>query len=391
MGTTTQRALRPLLLASMTALACTDEYVQTTALPAATRPPQAVVLLITPKAIPDFEQPAAGVAAILQRYAPLTTRAAETIIIFAVGNSEHVLMYRGTEHWNDAIEWARYTEGLPVSDRVLDYRDVDRIVKEFKAQGQAAGLTLKVYDQVDQGVEFALEFWKLDRHPECFSLEWESFDIRGAMKADPYPYASAPEGVGDGKNCGRFLIEQTAAYMRDLGFDGVLYANQLGTRGHWLPDNGPGHSSAEENAIRDFLTYSRQTFADRELMWQDSYNNVAVERATWSFPTDAYNRFDYLIASGFAVVTFTGRYKDNLDSKLALPNRPRVLATIDYVDPWYLYKTMHEFREESEWLERIAIERRYIVDGVFLFANDDTGALIPSPLISSFADRFFAD
>jgi len=312
-------------------------------------------------------------------------------VVFAVGNSEHILMYRGTDHWDEALEWAHYTQGISVTDRVLDYADVDRIVKEFKTQAQAAGITLKVYDQIDQGVEFALNFWKLDRHPECFATEWESFDIRGVMTADPYPYASSPGGVAAGKNCGRFLVDQTAAYLADLGFDGVLYSNQLGTRGHWLPDNGPGYSADEENAIRDFLTYSQQTFGSRELMWQDSYNEAAVEHKTWSFPVDSYDQFDYLIASGFAVVTWTERYRENLDSKLRLANRPPVLATIDYVDPWYTYRTIDVFREESEWLERIAIERRYLVDGVFFFASDANGQLIPAPVISSFASRFFAN
>jgi hypothetical protein len=57
--------------------------------------PQTVTLFATPKIIPDFSSPEAGVNRFLDHYLPLIQRASETIVIFAVGNSEHILTYRG--------------------------------------------------------------------------------------------------------------------------------------------------------------------------------------------------------------------------------------------------------------------------------------------------------
>jgi len=180
--------------------------------------------------------------------------------------------------------------------------------------------------------------------------------------------------------------------MSDLGFDGILYGNQLGTRGRWLAGNGPGYSVEEAAGIDAFLDYSRRVFAGKDLMWFDSYNDVQVEHETFSFPTDGYRYFDYLIASGFCVMTKTktDQYVDDLRSKLQIKSRPRILATLDYVDPWYTYNSMTDYAGCSAQLEITAIDFRYEIDGIMFFANDETGALVPRPLVESFAARFFA-
>ena len=226
-------------------------------------------------------------------------------------------------------------------------------------------------------------------HPECFSLEWESYDIRGRLKADSLAYASTPNGIAEGMLCGNFLAQQVGRYVADLGCDEILYGNQLGTRGKWLPADGPGWSEEEAAAIREFFTQSGAALGSRELMWFDSYNNVQIERRTWSIPSDAYSNFDYLIAAGFCAVTYPGRYLDDLDSKVRLRGRTRVLATLDYVDPWYTYNSMTQFPDESEMLERIAVNRRGDIDGVVFFANDERGRPIPKARVASFAVRFF--
>lgn len=354
------------------------------------RPPQTVVLFATPKFISDFANPEPDVERFLDHYAPLTTRASNTVVVFAVGNSDHILHYRGGLFWNDKAEWARITSGVPVSGRALDYHQIDRIVRAFKNRAEVLGIAIKVFDQIDSGIEFTLlNDFKLRRHPECGVNQWHSYDIRVPMKADTLRYASAPAGIVAGTLCGDFLVDQVGHYVRDLGFDGILYGNQLGTRGRWLPGNGPGYSDAEAAQIRDFLAYSQEVLGEKELMWFDSYNTVEIERATFSFPSDGYQYFDFMIASGFCAVTSTGRYIDNLKSKLRIPNRPRVLATLDYVDPWYDYKSMVDFADKSEWLEWVAIAQRRSVDGVVLFANDHEGVLVPRALIESFARRFF--
>ena len=310
-------------------------------------------------------------------------------MIFSVGNSDNILNYRGTDFWQDTVEWARLTDGIVVSNRVLDYRLIDGIVRAFKSRATAAGIKLKVYDQIDSGNEFTItNNFKFVRHSECMNNKWLSYDVGVPMRADNSVYASAPNGIAGGKLCGEFLVDQASQYLRDLGFDGILYDNQLGTRGRWLPGNGPGYSAKESAAILAFLEYSQRVFGDKEVMWFDSYNNVQVERETFSFPADGYQYFDYLIASGFCVITNPQRYLDNLRSKLQLRDRTRVLATLDYVDPWYTYNSMTAYPAESAGLERIAIAYRYDIDRIVFFANDDKGALVPRKLIESFATRF---
>jgi hypothetical protein len=309
-----------------------------------------------------------------------------------VGNSDHILHYPGRGGWGTNVDWARTTDFKIVSERFLSYTQIQGIIGSFRRSAAAAGIKVKVYDQIDSGGEFTpANNFKYVSHPECTDNEWFMYDIRGRLHADSRAYATAPNGVTEGTLCGEFLADQTSAYMHDLGFDGILFGNQLGTRGRWDPADGVGYSAAEADAIRDFLAYTRRVFLGKDLMWFDSYNNVQVERETFSFPAEGYRYFDYLIASGFCVITDSDRYRDNLESKLQIRDRPRILATLDYVDPWYTYNSMTDFPEESSRLEAIAVEHRFEVDGVMFFANDEVGGLVPVRLIDSFAARFFDD
>lgn len=353
--------------------------------------PQTLVLFATPKMISDFNRPEADVDAFFENYGPLTSQAYETIVVFGVGNSQHILQYRGRDYWSDAVEWARHTGfRQPVSNRSMDYFQIDEIVRAMRRRAASAGIVLKVFDQIDQGREFAYTDWKDHRHPECLDPAYEdAFDIRQRLRADDSRYASAPNGIQAGTLCGEFLADQVTHYVHDLGFDGILYGNQLGTRGHWVAEFGPGYSVEEANAIRSFLAYSRQVLGNKELMWFDSYNNVDVELNTWSFPRDGYRFFEYLIAAGFCVITDTAKYIDNLESKLLLPDPTRILASLDYVDPWYEYNSMIEFPDESARLEEVAVRYRNRIDGIVFFANDEDGGLVPRGRIASFARRFF--
>jgi len=114
-----------------------------------------------------------------------------------------------------------------------------------------------------------------------------------------------------------------------------------------------------------------------------------VERDTWTSPSDGYRSFDYLIASGFCVITPTEQYRDDLESKLQLTAGPRILATLDYVDPWYSYNSMTAFPNKSARLEDIALASRDRIDGIVFFANDRYGAPVPRRVIESFAERFY--
>lgn len=355
--------------------------------------PQSVVLLVTPKMFPDFAAPEAAVAQFFDHYKPLTSRATTTIVIFAVGNSDHILNYRGGGYWNDNVDWARTTNFVPMSEQILDYHEIEGIVRAFKHRAALAGISLKIFDQIDSGGEFTItNSFKYALHPECTANKWGMFDVREPLQPDRALYASAPHGIAEGTLCGEFLANQVSLYIRDLGFDGILYGNQLGTRGRWFAGDGPGYSAEEAAAIDAFLEYSHHVLEGRELMWFDSYNNVEVERETFSFPDDGYRHFDYVIASGFCVMMRTrdDQYLDNLRSKLQIRSRPRILATLDYVDPWYPYRSMTDYHGCSRQLEITAVDHRYEIDGVMFFANDADGALVPRNLVESFAERFFA-
>lgn len=351
--------------------------------------PQSVVLFSTPKIIRNFDSPAADARAFLEHYAPLTSRAQETILVFAVGNSEHVLTYKGRDRWADSVEWARFTGVDEVDKRKLRYHHIDGIVRAFRAVADSLGIRLKVFDQVDGGAEFVREYFKLNTHPECFPPPFDSFDIRAKMKADTVRYATAPNGAVEGTECGKFLVDQMGAYVTDLGFDGMMYGNQLGTRGRWQPDAGPGYSAAEANAILNFFAYSKQVLGAREIIWFDSYNDTRVERNTYSVPPEAYRQMDYVLAAGFCVITFRERYVDNLRSKMLLRGSTKVLATLDYVDPWYTYNSKDDFPQCSRYLEDYAVHFRHRLDGVVFFANDQAGNPAPRDRIAAFAERYF--
>jgi len=358
-----------------------------------------IVLFCTPKFIRDFDNPDASIAAFFDHYAPLIEgRHREAILIFAVGNSDHILGYQGKAYWDEPVEWARYINNdleHPFSEATLTYTQLHAIVLKFKAEAARRGIPFKIYDQIDQAYEFCRTDFKLGRHPECMRPEkpwgaYAGYEIMNTMNADPSVYATAPQGIAQGKNCGDFLVEQTDAYVNDLEFDGILYGNQLGTRGHWFPEGGPGFSEEEAAAILHFFQYSKEQLGDKELMWFDSYNNLQIERDRYSVPAEAYQYFDYLMASGFCAVTDSDRYVDNLNSKVTLRPTVRVLATLDYVDPWYDYNSKDAFPEESQYLEAVAIENFARIDGVVMFGNDELGAFIPQELFMDFAEAFVA-
>jgi hypothetical protein len=208
------------------------------------------------------------------------------------------------------------------------------------------------------------------------------------LDSDEHVYATAPGGIPQGKNSGDFLVEQVAAYVHDLEFDGILYGNQLGTRGHWHPEGGPGFSEQESAAISHFFQYSQEQLGDKELMWFDSYNNLQIEHDRYSVPAQAYQYMDYIMVSGFCVITTPERYQDNLSSKISLRGVTKLLATLDYVDPWYDYDSQDDFPQESAQLEQVAIDNYYLIDGLVMFGNDELGNLIPQDTITAFTSKF---
>lgn len=354
--------------------------------------PQSVVLLITPKLFPDFAKPEAAILSFFTHYAPLTSQSAETIVVFAVGNSDHILNYRGRAYWKDTVEWARTTDGKIVSNRTLDYEQIDGIVRALRNSPAFVGRTLKVFEHIDSGSEFTpSNIFKYVVHPECTSNEWGMYDVRARLQRDTFRYATAASGVPEGMLCGEFLINQATIFVHDLNVDGIMFDNQLGTRGRWTPSNGPGYSPFEADGIDRFLSYANRSLAPKTIMWFDSYNNTQIERDIFSFPAGGYRYFDYIIMSGFCVVLRSNsQYEENIQSKMLLGGGAHILASLDYVDPWYTYNSMNDYAACSQDLESFAITHKYDVDGIMFFAHDEMGRLVPRPRIEAFATHFFS-
>ena len=190
--------------------------------------PQSIVLLVTPKMIRDFNRPEADVNEFFRHYNPLTSKAAETVVIFAVGNSDHIRGYRGIGYWNDSIEWARTTDFIPISDATLDYNQLDRIVKAFRAAAAQLKIELKVFDHIDSGSEFTLRNdFKYVRHPECTANKWGMYDIRGSLEPDDLAYATAPQGIEKGTTVATFSLSRAQRMSTILASTGSCSITSL--------------------------------------------------------------------------------------------------------------------------------------------------------------------
>lgn len=356
-----------------------------------------LTLIVTPKLIRNFANPRPDIRAFFAHYrAALPFRRFR--VVFAVGNSDHILSYPGRHAWGTPVPWARYTEDslhphrrgqqlprVPVSNAPLTYRQIAAIARVFRDEARHAGVALTLLDQLDKNGEFAEIPFKLAEHPEIFDRSWKTAGLRIAapLTADPGPFAAYPSGIPAGTHSGSFIAKQVAAYVRDLGFDGIFLSNQVGTRGHWNPRRSPGYSSAEAREILRFFSRLREHLGDRELVWWDSTHPVAVERSRWSIDPRTYGRINVIAAAGFCVIRQdTPHYRASLESKLGA-GRP-VTATLDYVDPYYTYNSWRQYPRCAEDREDVAIARWDDLEGVFTFGHDERGALIPSSLLARF-------
>jgi len=219
-----------------------------------------ICMLITPKVIRDFDSPDEDVAEFFDYHRKLFDGAEEVIVVFGVGNSDQMLEYRGKDFWGDNVNWARHIwddsvhpyERYVFSERTLNYSQIFHIVSAFKEHDGKWGFRMKVYDFFDQAKEFTETDFKTQRHPECYleGPKLSGIDIRSRLKADDYVYAAYPEGIPEGTLTGDFVIDQVSCYLYDLGFDGVLLLNQVGTRGRRFLEKSPGYSPEEADAIR---------------------------------------------------------------------------------------------------------------------------------------------
>lgn len=361
-----------------------------------------LTLVVTPKFIRDFAHPRPSIRAFVDHYADaLSFR--RWRVVFAVGNSDHILGYPGRHAWDTGVPWARYTEDsrvkrkpgqqlprVPVSNQPLTYARIARIIRVLREETKRAGLTVTVLDQLDKNGEFTEVPFKLARHPEIFSRDWKTAGllINARLTEDAEPYAAYPSGIPSGTHSGTFVVKQTAAYVRDLGFDGVFLSNQVATRGHWDPKRAPGYSDGEAREIRRFFSLLRSHLGKKEIVWWDSTNSVSVERARWAVDPRTYLLMDTIAAAGFCVIrSNTSQYITSLESKLALEAKTKVTATLDYVDPYYTYNSWKQYSHCSASLEDIAISHWGQLEGVFTFGNDERGRFISKNVLARFRSK----
>lgn len=356
-------------------------------------------VVVTPKLLRDLTSPRPAIRAFFAHYT-VALPFRDYRVVFAVGNSDHILGYPGRGGWNTPVPWARYTEDslqprrpgqqlprIATSQQTLTYRQISGIVRVFREEARRAGVRLTLLDQLDKNGEFTEIPFKTGKHPEIFSKNWRTAGLLIAvpLTADPGPYGAYPSGVPPGTHSGTFIAKQIAAYVRDLKFDGIFLSNQVGTRGHWDPRRSPGYSATEAREITRFFRLLRQHLGEREIVWWDSTNPVAVEHDRWALDRDAYQFMDTIAAAGFCVIRKDpAHYRASLESKLALPNGPKVTATLDYVDPYYTYNSWRQYPRCAEEREDVAVAHWNNLEGVFTFGHDERGQLIPAHLLGRF-------
>lgn len=354
-----------------------------------------IMAKITPKVIENFDNPDESIESLFKYYQELFSKGDKLIIIWATGNSDHILKYQGQKHWEDNVSWARYSaytcaseegEGDPgnfnagpfwiIRKDPLNYHQIANIIKKIRYFGNKKGFSnLEVIEYFDSGVEFCECEFKNSRHPEMMDQEWT--DVRSVLHPDNYQYAAFPEGIPAGTATSDFLALQTQAYCEDLGMDGVYLGNAFGTRGVWHPQNAPGYSSEEAERILYFFKKMKETLAEKEVYWMDSYWPVQVEHDQWSVPREAYEYMDGIVVSAWSVILKKpDQLESNLISKLALKH-PQIFYQVDFVDPWYMYNAYSFLKERYQ--KNVELFFKYFdqVDGLKIVANDEHGRFVP--------------
>lgn len=389
--------------------------------------PEQLLLWVTPKIFPDLAAPTARVAEFFDHYATWFAESSKVVIAFCAGNGDHILDYRGAAHWDDSFDWARYNcyagpeadvhghnldwlrrtreggevSGNPysagpmfiLSEQRLDYTLLDGIYRAFREEGARRGIDLAVLEYLEPGPEFCGSEWKTERHPEAAaeSASAGGHDIPGVidvctnLTADDRSYAAYPEGFPEGTPTTEFIARQTAAFVEDLGLDGVLLGNQFGLLGFWHPDEAPEPTPERRAGISNFFTRFRAELGDHLVYWMDSYWPAAVEDERWAMDEANYALLDGIICSNFAVIALRDQIVPNLAGKRAIADRQgngtAILFSVDFVDPWYTYRTYLDDRSMYTFQHRTYHRHGHLSDGLTFFANDTFGHFVmPEPL-----------
>lgn len=386
--------------------------------------PREVCLWVTPKIFDDVRNPAPGIAAFLDHHASWID-GADLTIVFCAGNGDHVLDYRGDAGLDDTFDWARYNayawdpetgesleatirrhnsnwldrvrEGgerssnpysagpmMILSEQEMDYRTLAGIYTAFRAEAERRGIRMRLLEYLEPGPEFCRSEWKTTRHPEVAAARADAgghvipglVDVTLPLDADDRVYAGWPHGIPGGTLAGEFVARQTAAFVSDFALDGVLLGNQFGLVGFWDPKNAPELTDDRRAGIRQFFTGLRAALGDKQIYWMDTYWRADVEREAWGMSDECYDALDAIVVSTFAVLVERTEIVPNLVSKAALS--ARTLYAVDFVDPWYAYRTHLDDLRTYQYQREVLAENRDLVDGVTFFANDTFGQFVPT-------------
>lgn len=319
------------------------------------------------------------------------------IIIFAVGNGEHILLYRGSKFLQDEVKWARYNSYINLKERKvisnfkLTYALIKEIIKKFKSKYR----NLRVFDTLDPGPEFCESEFREKRHPEVMwwddirnvhhrFFDWCWVDVSAVLKKDTFTYSSFPQGIPEGIRFSDFLTSQLQDYLKDMDLDGIFLQNAYGTLGQWEPRYakgwGEGFNSVRAKYILHFFQSLKQKLGKKEIFWWDTYWPKEYEYGAWSVPEEAYHYMDYLLLANHAVIIPPEIAKRNLESKLNLKH-PKLILSIDLVDPWYEYKTYEKYPYHFTGTLKILKEFKSKIDGIQIWLNDAWGNFVPREVL----------
>ena len=388
--------------------------------------PLEACLWLTPKVFDDLTDPVPGIEAFFDHHAAWCAGRPVTVV-FCAGNGDHVLNYAGPGTRDAAFDWARYNcfalddtgpagitrrhnanwlarvrEGgersanpysagpmFVLSEQPMDYHVLAGIYAAIREVAERRGLDVTLLEYLEPGPEFCRSEWKTERHPEVAAATADAgghvvpgvVDVTLPLAADPRPYAAYPDGIPAGLPAGDFVAAQTAAFVADFALDGILLGNQFGLVGFWRPQNAPPVTPARAAGVERFFRRLRDAMGRRLVYWMDTYWRAEIERDVWGMTNAAYRTLDAILVSTFAVIVERTEVVPNVASKAALRaadgSGPRVLFGLDFVDPWYWYRTHLDDRRTYLFQREVLADHADLVDGVSFFANDTFGHFVP--------------
>lgn len=386
-----------------------------------------VCLWLTPKVFADLAAPAAEAETFFDHYAAWVGRGDTLTLNFCAGNGDHILNYRGLDSWGDQFDWARYNcyagadvghhahnknwlervrEGgersfnpysagpmFVLSEQTLSYELLAGIYAALRSAAERRGIRLVLLEYLEPGPEFCASVWKTELHPEGArgsadaggTIATGVIDVTSTLHADSRRYAAYPDGIPADAITGDVVAAQTAAFVRDFGLDGVFLGNQFGLLGFWHPDNAPEPTTQRRAGITRFFRRMRAAMPDTLIYWMDSYWPASVEDSAWAMSPENYYQLDAIMVCTFAVLVERSQIEPNLRSRFALRGTevagrpaPRVLFSVDFVDPWYWYRTYLDDRRTFLFQQEMYAKLGHEAEGITFFANDTFGHFVRS-------------